>query len=222
VGNSKFIWLSHILSENTPSYGGENGISIMTKTSIKLNDTANSLRLSLNSHMGTHIDVPKHFFDDGFTITDIDASFWVFNSPQLIDHSCRDGELIKVADVEGKLNYDTDLLLIRTGFESHRKSSRYWKKNPGISPNFARFLRNDFPNIRAIGVDSISITSWMHRKTGKEAHTEFLNPEYPGSPILIIEDMSLAIIKDNLKSVIVLPLRIENADGAPVTIIGYS
>jgi hypothetical protein len=48
-----------------------------------------------------------------------------------------------------------------------------------------------------------------------------LGPQAKGNPILLIEDMDLTNLESLKKfsSVTVLPLRMLNADGAPVTII---
>ena len=74
-----------------------------------------------------------------------------------------------------------------------------------------------FPSLRAIGLDTISISSFSHRDVGRAAHREFLN-----SGIRIIEDMKLKNIIEpsKLMRVIALPFRYLGSDGAPTTIIG--
>ena len=62
--------------------------------------------------------------------------------------------------------------------------------------------------------------NYIHAGLAKKAHVAFLNP-VKGEPILLIEDMKLNSIV-SLSKVIVAPLLIENADGAPCTIFGYS
>ena len=134
-------------------------IKIIKSTSISEGDTANSMHLSMPNHAGTHIDVPKHFFDNGKTLSDYPASFWFFQKPQLIDVSCDDGQLIIPLEIVPNLNNDTDILLIRTGYEKYRNNEKYWAKNPGISAEMASILRSDFPSVRAVGMDIISVTS---------------------------------------------------------------
>jgi len=41
-------------------------------------NTANTLDISICNHAGTHIDVPKHFFNSGKSLSDYPASFWFF------------------------------------------------------------------------------------------------------------------------------------------------
>ena len=217
--DSKSTFLSHHLSNDTPLYGGANDINISQENSIQAGDTANTLNLSFPNHSGTHVDVPYHFFEDGKKLTDYDASFWTFNHPVCVDVCGDDGYLVKYDDVVDSINLDTDLLLIRTGYEKYRDENIYWQKNPGLSVDLAKELRLKHPNVRAVGMDIISTTSRLHRKEGREAHREFLGSHYSSDPILLIEDMALKQYSNDDAQIIVLPLLIVSADGAPCTVI---
>lgn len=215
------IWLSHPLSVETPVYGGGKGLKIEPTSCIASGDAANTACWTFPNHFGTHVDTPLHFFDEGKTVTDYTASFWIFYHPQLIDVPGSDGYLIVPEDVIDKILHKTDLLLLRSGYEEYRKEKRYWQKNPGLSKELAQMLRTDHPHIRAVGVDTISITSRLHREEGRDAHREFLGSSYDSEPIVLIEDMSLINYKEDIKQVIISPLMIENADGAPCTVIAF-
>lgn len=214
------VFLSHQMSSDTPLYGGSNNIQIHSNTAISAGSAANSLTLSYPNHAGTHVDVPYHFFDDGKKLIEYDASFWIFNRPVYIDVPAEDGYLVTYQDVVEKINAETDLLIIHTGYEKFRSEKMYWQKNPGLSSELAKGLRKNHPGIRAVGVDAISITSRMHRDEGRKAHREFLGSHYDSAPIVLIEDMSLANYTEKITQVIVLPLMITEADGAPCTILG--
>ena len=76
----KIFFLSYFIDNHIPVYGGyEDQIIIKKKSSIDNGDTANSLNIFLNNHIGTHIDFPFHFSNNGKKSSDYDASFWVFN-----------------------------------------------------------------------------------------------------------------------------------------------
>ena len=69
---SNYILLSHIISSNTPSYGNRDSVEIRSKSSIENGETANtSTWIFSNNHIGTHIDVPKHFSNDGMKTFEI-------------------------------------------------------------------------------------------------------------------------------------------------------
>ena len=215
----RVVYLSHFLSGETPLYGGEKSIQVINKTSIKHGDTANTLNLVLPNHAGTHVDVPYHFFTEGKKLSDFDASFWVFYYPQIVDVPSGDGYLVTYDDIAENISEKTDLLLIRTGYERYRNKPRYWQKIPGLAPDLAIGLRSNYKDLRAVGVDTISITSRLHRATGRDAHRAFLESNHNGCPIIIIEDMKLSNYSCMFKQVIVLPLLIKDSDGAPCTIL---
>ena len=135
--------------------------------------------------------------------------------------SCDDGQLIIPLEIVPNLNNDTDILLIRTGYEKYRNNEKYWAKNPGISAEMASILRSDFPSVRAVGMDIISVTSRLHREEGRKAHGKFLGDGYKSDPIVLIEDMSLINYTDDINRIIVCPLMIQDADGAPCVVFGY-
>ncbi|MFH0882964.1 MAG: cyclase family protein [bacterium] len=219
---SKIIWLSHELAEDTPAYGGGESLKIDRLTSIAAGDTANTVRLTLPNHLGTHVDTPYHFAEDVPTLSDFPAEFWVFDRPVLIDVPGEEGHLIEPGDVAGHIPEGTDLLLLRTGFEKYRGEEVYWARNPGIAPSLGGWLREHYPTVRALGMDVISVTSSLHRMEGREAHRGLLDPNRPGHPILAIEDMALAEVDGRLARVVVSPLRLRRGDGGPCTVIGFT
>jgi kynurenine formamidase len=209
------IFLSYSLSLTSPSYGGENSLEIAQATSMLNGESSNTQRWIMPNHLGTHVDAPKHFIDSGDTVEKFEASYWGFEHPCCIDIKCQPGELVKPEQITGLVNKQTDLLLIRTGFEKHRGEDIYWQENPGLHPDLADWLKNNYPTIRAVGLDSISISSWGDRQTGRAAHKRFLGGD---KPILIIEDMKLSIFTDDINRIIVAPLVVDSADGAPCTV----
>ena len=218
---SNYLLLSHVLGQATPSYGNRDKVIIRVNSSIKAGDTANSSCLVLsNNHIGTHIDVPRHFSIDGKRTIDYPIDDYVFESCQLIDIPCQDACLIGVSELAGHdIRPDVDLLLIRTGFESLRGQDAYWNNNPGLHPDLADYLRDKFPNLRCIGFDFISVTSWQHRAEGRLAHKAFLAPDNGGREIWAIEDMSLKNAAEQIKKVIVAPLLVDDGNGTSVTVI---
>lgn len=211
-------YLSHALSKNTPSYGNRDEVMLDPKNSIANGDTSNTTDLRLtNNHIGTHFDVPNHFYDKGSTITDISPEKWFFYNVCLLDIPCEEGRLLDVKDFESaQLKPDIDLLLIKTGFEMVRNKDIYWNAYPGISEDASVFIRKHLKNLRAVGFDFISLTSPLFKDQGKKAHLSFLNEE-DGRPIYIIEDMKLSGLSCNPDQVIIAPLLIKDGNGGPVT-----
>jgi kynurenine formamidase len=213
-----YIWLSHTLKTDTPLYGGQKGmVRIDEDKSILAGDSCNTSHISLPTHAGTHVDSPKHFFDDGLSIEMFEPNYWIFNNPVVVNIHVDPDRIICSDDVKEKLPKETDICLFKTGFEKLRQTDTYWKKGPGVAPEMAELLKEKCPGIKAIGMDFISISSLCNRQIGRQAHRAFLE-----RGILIIEDMKLGAIKSGqiLKKIICLPLRIINGDGAPCSILG--
>ncbi len=221
MNQSKLIYLSYLLDSNTPTYGNRNKFSCEKKSNISKGDVANDSSIETTVHIGTHIDMPYHFFEDGQSIEDFDIDYFQFSNILFIEmqpkHVIVKDDLISILeDKENKEQYD--LLIVKTGICYKRDKDIFWKKNYGFAPEVANYLRDCFPTLRAIGFDSVSVSSFANRMLGRESHKAFLNPK---KPILLIEDMDLRDLnmEQKIKSISVAPLRIAKCDGLPCTII---
>jgi len=217
---SSIIYLSYALSENSPLYGNNKGIELKPMQQQNKGDSCNTMLWTLPNHAGTHIDTPRHFSKDGKTISDYPADFWVFNRIEVADISDKmtNDHIVTLEDLSDFNIDDPDLLLIKTGFARFRGTDQYTLSPPGVSSETANWLREKFPSIRCVGMDLISVSSYGNREEGRNAHKAFLAPP-TGKPILLIEDMDLDFVGE-LEKVIVSPIRVENADGAPCTVFG--
>jgi kynurenine formamidase len=215
------IFLSYLLDQKTPSYGDRNTFEITKKSDMLNGDIANDSFISTTVHIGTHIDMPYHFYNDGQTIEDFDADFWIFNKPLLISIEPQSllikNELIERLDTLADEGFD--LLIVRTGICDIRDEQRYWSENYGFHPDIYDYIVRKFPSVRVFGFDSISVSGITDRLAGREAHKRFLNPK---KPILLLEDMDLRDFDkiSAIKKIIVAPLRISQCDGLPCTIFG--
>lgn len=221
MNQSKIVYLSYILNETTPTYGNRNKFVCEKKSDITQGDVANDSFINTTVHIGTHIDMPSHFFEEGQTIEDFDIDYFRFKNILFIDMLPEDiiinKDLIKLLESQkDKNNYD--MLIVKTGICHKRDKKLFWESNYGFAPDVAKYLKTHFPNIRVIGFDSVSVSSFANRMLGREAHKAFLNPK---KPILLLEDMDLTMLnKDSqIKKLDIAPLRIAKCDGLPCTIL---
>jgi len=215
------FYLSYIVDKNTPTYGDRNKFVQVKKSDISNGDIANDTLISSTVHIGTHVDMPYHFYENGQTIMDYDADFWVFKKPLIIeiiqDDLIINNNLIERLNSIENIGYD--ILIVKTGMCNIRDDEKFWQENYGFHPDIYHVLIKRFPSIRIFGFDSISVSSFLNRMLGREAHKAFLNPD---KPILLLEDMDLRGIDENskIKEILVSPFRIANCDGLPCTVFG--
>lgn len=211
--------LSYVLNERTPSYGDSSHLSIRYDRKMAENDSCNTATISLSNHLGTHIDAPKHFDQNGRAIASYSIDELIFDKPQIIDCPKKENEFVKKEDLNSMS--DCNLLLIRTGFYKLRSDKRYCLNNPAISAEAAEYLRKEHPHIKAIGIDSLSVAPFQSREEGRKTHRILLNDKgYSGQPMLLIEDMDLSFSESKLVKVYVAPLFVEGVDSMPCTVIG--
>lgn len=213
------MFLSYPLGINTPSYGDKEPLILESTKSISCGDTCNQARITMSNHLGTHIDCPRHFDDKGLTIDQYPAEFWFSEKVGLLNLDVAPAELIELEPHIKNISSEIEILLIRTGFYQNRGKRAYWESNPGLSVASCQTLRQNFKNLKMVGFDFISLSSYQHRSEGRIAHKALLHGEFGAKSVLIIEDMDLSQIEKAPAQIVVVPLRFEGLDGAPVTVI---
>lgn len=219
----KAVYLSHFLDSDTPQYGGEGkGIGVTLRKQMINGDSCNTQEWNLSNHLGTHIDLPRHFMRDGKMVGDYAPDFWICAHTVLVDIPLGGGRLLMPEDLPGKVEKNTDCLLLRTGFEAARHEYRYVKDNPGISPQLCEWLFKNCPNLKFLGMDFISVARYCDKEEGRAAHRLLLGGAggvYP--PILPVEDMRLSplVAGDRVARLFIAPVPVAGADGAPVMVV---
>lgn len=219
-----WVYLSHILTESTPLYGGKGKVKIERVRSISKGDTSNNTEISLSAHAGTHVDAPFHFDPQGKKLEDYPADYWYASKPALVNFPAEPGMILRMEHLEEKLHQipkDVDLLLLKTGAEEWRNTQQdsYSEQGVGLGTDVASWLRRNL-NLKFIGLDFISVSSPLHRQEGRATHKELLGKSSSyGEPIIIIEDMALAVLTSAPEQVWVVPIRFSEADGAMATVL---
>jgi len=215
-----WIYLSYFLNHEAPAYGGGSAFKAEQDKQISEGDSCNTSNWDMSNHMGTHLDFPRHFSPSGKVLDAYSPAFFIFQGIHVADmRSVGPGQIIHPNDLSlpGKGRNDIDMLIIRTGWSRFRNQPVYWQKNPGFHPDLAEYIRGELPNVRIMGFDAISLSSFANRFLGRLAHKAFLDHE---RPILPLEDMDLTRLGagDNIGMIVVSPLQVSQANGAPCTV----
>lgn len=218
----RFIPLSYMLEENSPVHLNLKKPELTHNKQIP-NNGYNTYLINVENHSGTHIDASNHFIENGKLISDYSHNELTFTKPLILDVPKNPNELIEIDDVSDVNLNNVDCLFFRTEFGKFRSQDahKYLTENPGISPGAIDWIRKNYKEIRCIGIDCVSISSYKNHELGRKAHLNaFKDVDGLGEPLLLIEDLKLNNIdKDSIKSVIVVPWQIKKIDSAPCTVL---
>ncbi len=217
--------LSHILSEDDPPFPDSPTMRIKPFARIENGDACNTSVIEIFNHFGTHMDAPKHFFNEGFSIAELPVDFFIFHKPLILDIPLAAEQLLTkemIAPFESEIR-KCDFLCIRSGFAVKRNSDTlvYSSRGPGLSASLCKYFMDEFRNIKCIGIDWISVTSYPHLEDGILAH-RYLMGSFHDRYITVIEELNLEkVYKRGIGKVIALPLFVKGSDSAPVTVIAF-
>jgi arylformamidase len=174
---------------------------------IARGDVCNLSVLVMGSHTGTHVDAPYHFLADGPRLGEVPLDRMV---GEALVADLRGRDAVDASALEGVPLRDGDLLLCLTD------NSRRWE-----APEFRRdftYLTDDAAallvarGVRAVGMDYLSIE-------------RFGSPDFPvhrrllGAGVFVIEGLDLRGVEAGRYTLVCLPLKFPDLDGAPARAI---
>jgi arylformamidase len=204
----RLVDVSVLLTPGLATYPGNPEFEITPVKRIAAGDSSNNSRLVMGTHTGTHVDAPKHFFDDKPGVDTLALELLVGRA-RVIDLPHRGGITEKHLAAAG-LREDLRVLL-RT------PNSALWNSSDGFHTDYtyvteaaAKFLVDQ--GVKVVGVDYLSVEQF--KKAGAPAHHMLL-----GNDVVIIEGLNLSDAEAGQYEMYCLPLRIAGADGAPARVV---
>ncbi len=168
----------------------------------------NESQLVMGVHGGTHIDAPRHFEADGYTVDKVPLGHLV--GPARLIHF-PDQVKIDLPDVETLDWTGVERVLFRT------RNSDHWKRRGAFDPNFvylsgpaARFLVAK--RVKLVGIDSLGIE--QYNSPDHPAHHALLR-----AGVTVVEGLYLADVAPGDYTLFCGPLRIMDGDGAPARVL---
>lgn len=217
-----FVRLSHDIRGKDPGWPGNPKFCYEQFTSTKNGDPANTYRMKLFNHFGTHLDAPNHFNPGGIKISQVPMERFVYERPLLVEIPKGDRELVtpEELDEHARRLRDSDLLLVRSGWRRLRATEpeRYAAEGPGFSPEACEYLIEAFPDLKAVGMDWISLAAYRRPEEGELSHRILCGVHHPGQYVIIVEDIDLDELPEEPRKVYAIPLFPEEVDSSPCTV----
>jgi arylformamidase len=176
--------------------------------SIAEGEEANLTRLDMSAHTGTHMDAPRHFFeeDPGIEALPLDIAL----GPA------------RVVRIEGEEPIDrghVEELDLRSGerilFQTVNSERRWWDRDfdPSyvhVSLEAAELLGE--VGVALVGVDYLSVGGY--ESDGAETHRALL-----GAGVWVVEGLDLSDVEPGDYDLICLPVKLVGSDGAPARVL---
>ena len=168
----------------------------------------NTSKIVLGSHSGTHIDAPRHFFNDGYGVDKLDL-MTLCGEISVIDFThIGQGNCVQLEDLKDiKIS---ERMLFRFGWYV------YWKTD--FSVDAAKYMVDQGLKLIALDTPSPDSGKCINEKAEEDSpvHKLFLKND-----IIIIEYLTNTncIQRGKRHSIMALPLKIAGCDGSPGRVI---
>lgn len=208
MNRGKIIDLTQTITEEMP------GVSIEVAKTIS-RDGWNASTLHLYSHSGTHMDAPLHFEVNKQTI-DITPVYRFISEAWVVDikdiKPCQEIKIKHLGTLVEKFQKGESILL-HTGWSKKIGSEAYRNQLPRISKELAQWMSEKGVNI--LGVEPPSVADVNNIEEVTEIHTILMEGD-----VIIVEGLTnLEALSQTKVTLIAMPLKVGNGDGAPARII---
>jgi arylformamidase len=192
------------ISNGGAVYPGNPEIRIAPQQEIAKGASSNVSSLAFGSHTGTHVDAPKHIFDDGESVDKLPLDI-LMGPAVLVDVGTKcmavGAKELQLHELKGHKR-----ILIKTRNSSFIRETRFREDYTYLAPDGAEYLVS--LGVKLVGVDYLSVEQFHsgHHRT----HRVLLK-----AGVVIVEGLDLSLPPLGPYELRVLPLRFAGLDGAP-------
>jgi arylformamidase len=203
----KFIDVTVPLNASLPTYPGNTPFTVEAVKRIARGDSSNVSTLHMSVHSGTHVDAPRHYFDEGPGADALPLEM-MLGRTRVVEIRSRSGiGAEQLADLDLS---DDVRILFKTSNSRLWGSPEFHTDYVGVTASGAEHLIAH--GIRVVGVDYLTVEEF--KKAGAPAHHALL-----GGGAIIIEGLNLRDVEPGIYDMLCLPLRVVGADGAPARVV---
>jgi len=172
-------------------------------------------RINFNSHTGTHLDAPRHFFPEGTTVDKMELSDFqgrgvVINLKDMGSPSIGAEQLAPFEDLLNK----GDIAVLYTGWgEKRAMTAEYMYEWPYITEDGAQWLVDR--GVKMICIDGMSAGGWPEG-TGAPPHNVLLK-----HGVVIVEELYMddALLEEDEWYIVAFPIKLQDFGGAPCRVV---
>ena len=203
------IDISVPLQSDMPVWPGSVGLQLAQLNSIKMGHSSNDSQLHCDVHMGTHVDAPWHFVNDGITVEQLSLDTLIGRAIVVYLPKV---ETITVTDLSSlKLPSGTERLLLRT------RNSELWAADvKEFKEDFVALTADAAQWIVDYGINLIGVDYLSVQRYGDSPRTHQILLK---AGVVILEGLNLADIEPGTYELICLPICLVGAEGAPARAI---
>lgn len=202
--------ISLTLSPHLPTWPGDPALDLELFESMDEGAHVNVTKISTSVHVGTHVDAPHHFLNDGRTVEALPLD--VLTGPCYVVQ-LPDGIDAITAEVLDRTEVTSEMKRVLFGTRnSHlwaRGESTFQTDFVAITEDGAEWLVSR--GVRLVGVDYLSVAPYGD---SEPTHKVLL-----GAGVVIVEGLNLASVLRGFYDLYCLPLKIAGCDGAPARAI---
>lgn len=199
---SKWIDISQPLNNKLAHWPGDEPFYYDTAVTKEMTGSVNIGRITTSVHIGTHVDAPFHFLNDGKRILDLEIERYI-GPCKVIDLSAFD-EISEYALKKKGISH-AERLLIKTALPN--RPYRFPEEVPPITSDGAAYMQAI--GVKLVGVDTPSVDR-ISSKDLAGHHALYHHDIY------ILENVMLDQVEEGDYELIALPLALEEGDGSPV------
>ena len=180
----------------------------------------NAETVCFNTHTGTHIDVPYHFFNEGKKLDEYPIDHYAgtcvcFDLRQTV----KPDTAISPEDIAPHMAkvQEGDIVLLCTGYGEKRGFNKdYLYEYPYLGGPAAEMLAK--AKVKAVGIDALSLGGWGGPEKGRPCHVALLPHD-----IFIIEELRIpeALLDNKRRYLTAFPLPLSGCGGAPARVVVY-
>lgn len=211
----QFFDLTHTIRADMPVYPGTEPPTLTPANSYE-RDGFKETKLTMFSHVGTHIDAPAHLFADKKTLDAFPIDQFIGRALVIDCRHLGAGDAITMRELApyGEDVHHVDFLLFCTGWDKKWNTPDYFGDYPCIDKAVLELILGG--SYKGIGFDVISLDAMHHDPLGR--HRILLSQK----EIINIENLKdLHLLGRKPVMFACLPIKIENADGCPARAVAW-